>query len=280
MKIALTGGSGKLGKAIAKAAIKNGHQVVSIDRVLPEGDLEQKNIRFVQADLCAYEQLEQAFEGCDALLHMAAIPSPFNDPDHVVHNNNVVGNYNALRVAVGHGIKRICLASSVNAIGFAFSREAKFDYFPIDEDHSNYCEDAYSLSKWISEQQADSFARRYEDVSIASMRFHYVAEERADAAKIFTAENKSGMKQLWAYTRSDAAASACLLSLEADFKGHEAFYIVAPDTCVDVPSMELAGKFYPDVPIKGKLEGNSSFFSSKKAEQILGWRHAPGSETA
>ena len=279
MKIALTGGNGKLGKAIADAAIAKGHHIVSIDRVLPENSHSQENISFVQADMCSYEHLREAFRGCEALVHMAAIPAPFNDPDHLVHNNNVVGNYNALRAAVDHGMKRICLASSVNAIGFAFSRNARFDYFPIDEEHANYCEDPYSLSKWIGEQQADSFVRRYEDMSIASMRFHYVAKDRNDAAKIFTAESKSGLKQLWAYTRSDAAASACLLSLEANFKGHEVFYIVAPDTTLDIPSMEMAERFYPNVPIKENMKDNASFFNSKKAERILGWKHAPGSKS-
>ncbi len=276
MKIALTGGSGKLGKTIARAAIARGHQVVSIDRVLPNDETSDENVRFVKADMCDYEQLKNSFKGCEALLHMAAIPAPFNDPDHVVHNNNVTGNYNALRAAVAQGIKRICLASSVNAIGFAFSRKARFDYFPIDENHANYCEDPYSLSKWISEQQADSFARRHEDLTIASMRFHFVAEQKSEAAQIFREENKAGRRQLWAYTLSDAAAEACLLSIEADYRGHEVFYIVAPDTTVDVPSRELAARFFPEVPVKGRFEGNCSFFNSGKAERILGWRHNKG----
>ena len=44
----------------------------------------------------------------------------------------------------------------------------RFDYFPIDENHPNYSEEPYGLSKWICEQQADSFARRHEDIRIAN----------------------------------------------------------------------------------------------------------------
>ena len=71
----------------------------------------------------------------------------------------------------------------------------------------------------------------------------------------------------------DAAARACLLSLEGRFKGHEAFYIVAPDTTLDTPSLEAAAKFFPGIPIKGDLSGRSAFFNSSKAERILGWKH-------
>jgi nucleoside-diphosphate-sugar epimerase len=273
MRIALTGGSGGIGRVIAAEAFRRGHSVVSIDRTPPGEVQEQENLRFVQADIGEYERLLDAFAGCDALIHMAAIPSPVRHPDHVVHNNNVVGSYNALRAAVEHGITRICQASSVNAIGLSFSRAPRFDYFPIDEEHQNYSEEPYSLSKWICEQQADSFARRYQGIRIASMRFHWVVADRATAASRFGIASEEVAKHLWAYTRFEAAARACLQSLDAPFEGHEVFYIVAPDTIIDVPSLELAARFFPGVPIRGDLSGYRSFFTSAKAERVLGWRH-------
>jgi UDP-glucose 4-epimerase len=282
MKVAITGARGRIGHAIAEMALGQGHAVVAIDRVatgeapnpkrepLPplNGDVTE-----VIADTGDYEMLLQAFEGCDALVHMAAIPAPFYLPDDVVHNNNAVGSYNELRAAVEQGITRICQASSVNAIGLSFSRAPQFDYFPLDEKHPPHNEEPYGLSKWICEAQADSFARRYEQLRIASMRFHLVAPDRAFAAKIFSEETAEQAKHLWAYTRFDAAADACLRSLEADFAGHEVFYIVAPDTTLATPTLELARRFFPEVPVRGDLSGNRSFFDSSKAERLLGWRH-------
>ena len=118
-----------------------------------------------------------------------------------------------------------------------------------------------------------TFARRYEDIRIASMRFHYVVPEKEIAAKAFNFETEEASKHLWAYTLIGAAARACLMSLTADFHGHEVFYIVAPDTTMDKPSLELARRFFPNVPVRGDLSGNRSFFSSAKAERLLGWRH-------
>jgi nucleoside-diphosphate-sugar epimerase len=278
MKIALTGGSGGIGRAIAALALERGHDVVSIDRVAPEQARQDAHIDFVEADAADYDALLAAFAGCDALVHMAAIPSANIMPDHTTHNNNVTGSYNAMRAAIEVGIKRICQASSVNAIGLAFSRNPRFDYFPVDERHANYCEEPYSLSKWICEQQADSFARRYGDIGVASMRFHWVIPDRDMAVRNYTLEGEGGRKQLWAYTLRRAAADACLLSLAAPLTGHEAFYITAPDTCLDVPTREVAGRFYPDVPIHGALAGYESFFTAAKAERILGWKHPPAPE--
>lgn len=273
MKIALTGSSGGIGRAIVTDALRQGHDLVLIDRVpAAEG---QSGLPFIQADMSEYDKLVEAFAGCDAVIHMAAIPSPGNHPDHIVHNNNVVGSYNVLRAAAEHGILRVCQASSVNAIGHSYSRSPRYDYLPLDEEHPNYTEDPYSLSKWICEQQADSFVRRHEDMRIASMRFHWVVPERAFAARNFTidSDNVDAAKHLFAYTRFDAAARACLLSLTADYKGHEVFYITAPDTTVEVSSLELAAKHFPNTPIKGDLSGFRSFFNSSKAERLLGWKH-------
>lgn len=282
MKIAITGARGRIGHAIAEMALQRGDSVVAIDRLatgeapnprtapLPplSGDVVE-----VVANVTDYDTLLPAFAGCDALVHMAAMPAPFYLPDEVVHNNNVIGSYNAMRAAVEQGIRKICQASSVNAIGLSFSREAHFDYFPIDEKHPPHEEEPYGLSKWICEAQADSFARRYEELRIASMRFHLVCVDRAFAANIFHEETAAQAKHLWAYTRYDAAADACLRSLDASYLGHEVFYIVGPDTTIDVPTPDLAREFFPNVPVRGDLSGYKSFFDSSKAERMLGWRH-------
>jgi UDP-glucose 4-epimerase len=275
MRIAVTGGSGQIGRAIIEAALADGDQVVSIDRADPPDGAARAGVSFVTADAADYEALVPAFAGCDAMIHMAAIPNPGRDPDHVVHNNNVVGSYNALRAAAEQGIRRVCQASSVNAIGLAYSRNPRHDYFPIDEDHPNHAEDPYSLSKWICEQQADAFARRYEDMSIASMRFHWVLPDRELAVTRYRDPAWPVAKHLWAYTRRDAAADACLKAIRTDLKGHEVFYIVAPDTASDRPSRDLAAEHFPGVEIRGDFAGRASFLTSAKAGRLLGWVH-PG----
>src|SRR5690606_33548189 len=160
MRIAITGASGRVGRAVIALAIEQGHEVVSIDRVEPEPGTLPEGVTVVQANITDYAAFEAAMQGCDALIHLAAYPSPGGHPDYEVHNNNVVGSYNALSAAARLGIKRACQASSINAVGAVYSRKPRYDYFPLDEQHPTYNEDPYSLSKWICEAQAESCGRR------------------------------------------------------------------------------------------------------------------------
>jgi UDP-glucose 4-epimerase len=273
MHIAITGATGGIGRAVVALALQEGHTVTGIDRNPPKEPVA--GITFVQANVDDYEALEKALRGAEALIHLAAIPAPGHHPDHVVHNNNVVGSYNALRAAAEVGIRRICQASSVNAIGHSYSRDPHYDYFPVDEDHPTYNEDPYSLSKWICEIQADSFCRRYETMAIASLRFHWVTPDPKLPAQAYQNPDFEARrsKHLWAWTSLESAARACLLGVMAEFSGHHPLFIIAPRTVNDTPSLDLARRYYPEVPIKGDMSGNASFFSSARAEQVLGWKH-------
>ncbi|MCP9850933.1 NAD-dependent epimerase/dehydratase family protein [Cyanobium sp. Morenito 9A2] len=259
-----------------EAGLQQGHTFVNIDCVPPPFRSAAARVPFRQVDVTDYAPLVEALRESEALINLSAIANPDGHLAHVIHNTNVVGSYNALLGAVEVGMTRICQASSVNAIGHKFSRRARYDYFPIDENHPTYNEDPYSLSKWICEAQADSIVRRYEDVSVVSLRFHWVVADRSDPEMVETYNKpEDAAKSLTAYTRLDAAVRACLLALTAPIQGHEVFFIVAPDTAVSGPSLALAQAHYPNVPVQGDLSGNRSFFDSNKAKRLLGWSHGP-----
>jgi nucleoside-diphosphate-sugar epimerase len=278
-RVAVTGGAGRIGRAVVGLLGQKGTTVVAIDSVAPESvvlgpENADDHVVWAQADVTDYASVVAALDGCDGLVHLAAIARPGVQADSVVHANNVVGSYNVLRAAAEVGIGQISQASSINAIGGAWSRSPRYDYFPLDEEHPTYAEDPYSLSKWICEQQADSIARRYDSLRIASFRFHMVVPERDRAVAAYGgAPDDVAVKNLWGYTSLAAAAGACWLGLEANLSGHEAFYIVASDTAGGASSQELARKHYPAVPVRRPLAGEESFFDCAKAREILGWRH-------
>lgn len=273
MRIAVTGGTGRVGRAVIAAALAAGHQVVSLDRVEPEGAALPAGVQYHRVDTTQYADLRSGIRGADALIHLAAYPGPRRHPDHVVHNNNVVSSYNALSAAVELGIRRVCQASSINATGAVYSRWPRYDYLPLDERHPTYAEDPYSLSKWICEEQGDCFARLHSDLSIASMRFHGVVESRRLAVERMSAGGGQP-KHLWGYTRADAAAHACLASLTTGFSGHQAFYLVAPKTVMaGHPTAQLVAEYFPDVPLRHSLRGEEGLYDCSKAERLLGWRH-------
>lgn len=269
MRIAVTGGNGDMGRNLIPYLLEQNHTVVSIDRALPAERVQGAS--FLIADTRDFGQVTASFQGCDALIHLAAIRAPVNHPYPVIYADNTVSSYNVLYAASLLGIKRVCMASSINAIGGAFSRTPRYDYFPVDEQHPTYSEDPYSLSKWVLEQQGDAFARRYEWMTIASLRLHMLLDERARAVQRTGGE--VAIRHLWSYTLLHEASRAFLLSITADFTGHEVFYITAPHTAATEPSLELAREHYPHTEIRDDLSDHTGFINCTKAERLLGWKH-------
>src|SRR5258705_10716197 len=198
MRIAVTGGNGDMGRSLIPYLLEQGHTVVSLDRTIPAAN--RQDVNYLIADTRDFGQFISGIRGCEALIHLAAIRAPLNYPDPVVYADNTISSYNALSAASALGIKRVCLASSINAIGGAFSRSPRYDYFPLDEQHPTYAEDPYSLSKWVLEQQGDAFARRFEGMSIASLRLHWLLEERERAVQITANMGDVAVRHIWAYT--------------------------------------------------------------------------------
>jgi nucleoside-diphosphate-sugar epimerase len=276
MKIAITGAKGNVGSAVVAYCASKGYQTVQIDMTEFENN-DTPNSETRVADTAGdYDSVVAAFQGCDAIIHLAAIPNPVNKKDAVVHANNVNSAFNGFRAAGELGIKRVCYASSVNAIGLAYSNQPlNFPYFPIDEDYTPSPTDSYALAKAESELQAKAFVNWYPGMKIACMRFHEV-NTRENVNKHHANDwEGGGVKQLWGWVRPEATARACVAALEKwdNYEGMEVFNIHAPTTAQDTPSEELAKKYYPNVPIKGDLSGNKGFWSTQKAQRILGWEH-------
>lgn len=276
MKIAITGAKGIVGSAVTRHCADRGYETVQIDISEFEENPVPNSTTKVADTAGDYDGFKKALEGCDALIHLAAIPNPVNKSDAVVHSNNTNSAFNGFHAAGELGIKRICYASSVNAIGLAYATQPlRFEYFPIDEEMTPAPTDAYALAKSETELQAKSFVKWYPGTKIACMRFHEVATREAVRKHHEADWEGGGIKQLWGWVRPEATARACLLALEKwdNYEGMEVFNVHAPTTAQDMSSEELAKKYYPKVPIKGDLSGNKGFWTTEKAQRILGWEH-------
>jgi nucleoside-diphosphate-sugar epimerase len=74
MKIAITGGTGFIGRHLAHDLVQRGHQVVLIARGLyarGEQVRSNDNLTFVLADVTDTASLIQAFDGCTAVVQCA-----------------------------------------------------------------------------------------------------------------------------------------------------------------------------------------------------------------
>ena len=274
MKIAVTGGSGRLGKAVIEQLAQEQHEILSLDRVPPQSPVaDLPRLTRLPLDLNDLNALTQALEGCQAVIHLAAFTSPYGQPPGVVYANNTLSSFNVLQAAASTGVRAVCLASSINALGGIGSKIGRFDYFPVDERHPSYNADDYSLSKYVMEAQADSFARRCPGLTISSLRMHALPDEPPALLDSLDGPEAPVARGLWGWTLMAEAARACCLAIRASFTGHEVFFVTAPRTCSSILSAELARHAYPDVPIREVLTGHRSFYDCRKAARLLGWVH-------
>lgn len=282
MEIAVTGGSGRLAGVLIKQLLQAGHSVRSLDRAEPFDPLVPtlqptgaSQITQVRIDLNDLAALTEAIRGCEAVAHLAAFTGPWGQPPGVVYTNNTHATYNVLYAASELGIRYVSIASSVNAIGGLGSQHGNFAYFPVDEDHPTFCEDDYSLSKWVGEQIANSYARRNPHMTISSLRFHALPDEPPHLQTELETSDAPAARNAWSFTLISEAARACVLALQAGYFGHEIFCIASLRSTSAIPSLTLAKHAYPKVQIRGDLSGHKSFFDCSKAERLLGWRHSP-----
>jgi nucleoside-diphosphate-sugar epimerase len=99
---AVTGGSGKLGRAVVATLIEEGWTVVNFDRVpSPDG-----RARFIRTDLTDYGQVVEALSGIDevhsgvnAVVHLAAIPGATFAPNVATFDNNLVSTFHVFQAA-------------------------------------------------------------------------------------------------------------------------------------------------------------------------------------
>ena len=270
LRVAVTGGSGKVGREAIRALRAAGHRVANLDRVASDGG------RTTVVDLTDFGQTIGALSGIDtiqrgfdAVVHLAGIPAPGLAPDHEIFRVNTLATYNVFSACQRLGIRRIVWASSETLLGLPF--DAPPPFAPLDETVSRP-EWSYSLSKHLGEAMAETFARWSPETSIVSLRFSNVfgVEDYSQLSRI-QARIEERRFNLWGYVDARDCGNACRLAVEVGRPGHHAYVIAAADTIADIPSAKLMARHFPDVPIREALSGFGSLLSVRKAIAELGY---------
>jgi nucleoside-diphosphate-sugar epimerase len=171
MKVMVTGGAGHIAKSAVERLLHNGWDVRALDRV-PNVKIE--GAEYVACDILDYESLRGHMRGCDAVIHLAAIPSPNSAPGHRVYEINVMGTFNVFEAAAAEGIRRVVQASSINALGNSYNLvDLQIQYFPLDEAHPHFTTDPYAFSKQTVEEIGRYYWRR-DGISSVAFRFPWV----------------------------------------------------------------------------------------------------------
>ncbi|WP_326558718.1 NAD-dependent epimerase/dehydratase family protein [Micromonospora sp. NBC_01796] len=277
-RVAVTGGSGKLGRAVVDDLLDHGYQVVNLDAAPPA----TSRCPYTRVDLADYGQTIEALSaiddrhaGVDAVVHLAAIPAPGLRTNSATFHHNITATYNVFTAARAVGIRNVVWASSETLLGLPFDTPPP--YIPIDEEYPARPESNYALVKHLEEELAGQLCRWQPDLKMIGLRFSNVMEP-ADYAAFPAFDADPGLRKwnLWSYIDCRDGAQAVRLGLEHQGTGVDVFVIANADTVMSRPSAELAAELFPEVPLTRELVGNETLMSIDKARRVLGYepRHS------
>lgn len=207
-RIALTGAAGSLASDIIPYLASRGFELVCVDRAEPK---ERFDCEWAICSVNDAAALAKAFQGCDAVVHLAGIPLEYDW--ETLSRVNVDGTQAVLEAARTLGIRKAVLASSIHAAGFVpvpAQGETVPDDVPVRPNTF------YGASKAAVEALGSLYADRHRmDVvclRIAS-RFAKPENERmlstwlspADAGRLFEAalsDKATGFRLVWGVSRN------------------------------------------------------------------------------
>ncbi|HKC39693.1 MAG TPA: SDR family oxidoreductase [Gemmatimonadales bacterium] len=178
MRYLVTGGAGFIGSHLVERLVAENHEVVVLDD-LSAGRREylapvRNRIRFIRGSVLSAEVCRRAVQGCDYVLHHAAITSvPLSTTDPVsAHAVNTTGTLNILFAAHRANVRRVVFAGSTSAYGDTAE-------LPNHEEQIPRPLSPYAASKLAAEAYARVFYHTY-GLETVSLRYFNIFGPRQD----------------------------------------------------------------------------------------------------
>ncbi|MDE3036639.1 MAG: NAD-dependent epimerase/dehydratase family protein, partial [Nitrospirota bacterium] len=157
MKALITGATGFVGAAVARAVAASGTDVRVLVR--PESDLRNLDgltVEQVPGDVRDQASLRRALTGCQQLYHVAAHYALWAQDPRVFYDINVTGTRTLLEAARVAGTARIVYTSTIGAIGLPEGGGLGTEETPVSL--AQMAGD-YKRSKYLAEQEVLKMAR-------------------------------------------------------------------------------------------------------------------------
>lgn len=196
MKILITGGAGFIGSNLVDFFLEKGYDVVCLDNFATgkrenlEEALKNKAFKLIEGDIRNLEDCRKAVDGCEYVLHQAALGSvPRSIKDPLTTNEvNIGGFVNMLVAARDTEIKRFVYAASSSTYGD--SKE-----LPKKEENIGKPLSPYAITKYVNELYADVFAKNYH-MECIGLRYFNVFGRRQDPNGAYAAVIPLWVKQM------------------------------------------------------------------------------------
>jgi len=275
MRVVVTGAAGRIGRHVVAELLERGHEVHALDRLDPPPDVSGSGSVWSRGEARdpAFMSTLMSTARADALVHLAALPTPHHGTPLEVFATNVEATFTAMEAAGDAGVSRVVYASSISLTGIPFGQPGLAPlYAPLDEAHPNIGTDPYALSKAVDEATAAMMQRRhgYQVVGFRLPETNTMAAHLTVMAE--TAEDpRRAAPLLFAYLDVRDAARAFAMAIERDLPGDHVINVMAPDTYSALPSSELMARCFPSTPLRRPLVGRETIFDLTRSRELLGF---------
>jgi dihydroflavonol-4-reductase len=157
MKALVTGATGFVGAAVARAVASTGADVRVLVRQDSElGNLDGLSVEHVHGDLRNPDSLRRALAGCRQLYHVAAHYALWAKDPSIFYDINVTGTRLLMEAAREAGVERIVYTSTIGAIGLPEGGGLGTEQTPVSL--AQMAGD-YKRSKYLAEQEVLTLAK-------------------------------------------------------------------------------------------------------------------------
>ena len=180
----VTGGAGFIGSHLCEALVRRGDRVRVVDNLVTGKRANLAHLRdgleFIEGDLAELDVARRAVDGCEFVLHQAAIPSvPRSVSDPIASNRaNIDATLNVLVAARDARVRRVVYAGSSSAYG-------NTPTLPKREDMPTSPLSPYALQKLVGEQYMQLFTRLY-GLETVTIRYFNVFGPRQDPSSPYS----------------------------------------------------------------------------------------------
>jgi len=270
-RLLVTGAEGLVGSAVVPHLLAHGHDVTTL--TLP-GAVPHEGVRVVRGDACDADAVARAVEGADAVVHLAAIADPLHPSAVRLFGNNTLATFTTLWTAAAAGVRRLVIASSVNATGLVFNPHGpRPDRYPIDERTPADLADPYSLSKHVDEATLTTVCRRFGASGVALRLPLMIPPGEGPGMVAWLQENLGGgAGEGWGWLGTRDGAEAFRLAVAGDYRGAHVLQLAAPNTVHAIPTEELLDRYAPGVPRARRFPGLTAPIDTARAATLIGFR--------
>jgi nucleoside-diphosphate-sugar epimerase len=271
LRIAVTGGAGRIATAVIRSLLAHGHEVVALDRRQPE----QALCKFHFVDLRVREYLQPIFETCNAVIHLGEIPNlDHTRSPEATYNDNTTAGGTVMQTAVDLKIRRLIYTSSCQVYGTWGWPLVAPAYLPVDEKMPLRPQNQYGCSKVANENYARMLADTTPGLSVTVIRMPWVVMENdPERMRKWLRRDPNGPGEgLGTYVHISDVARAYVAAIELAEPGWEAYHLSAAKTRLTIGLREYISRYYPDYPqLPADWPDFKSPMDCSKARQKLGW---------